>query len=93
MRVDVSAQGPEDRVAAFVVEHPELFFAITLIEALREQGAEVSFAADYETYSEYVVSMPGRESAYLTMATSCSPFEPRPPEGCTHTLTLAFELP
>jgi len=89
-RISVSAEGAQDRVTTltFAVEG---FTTLALLEALRAEGADVSFQADYESYSEYVVNAPGREPALLTSASTCSPLEERPTIECRETAILAFE--
>ena len=69
------------------------FTTLALLEALRLEGAEVSFQADYESYSEYVVSAPGRGPALLTAARVCRPPQGRAASHCHNELTLAFESP
>jgi hypothetical protein len=92
-QVSISALGSNERVTSLEFEHNDAFAVLSLLNELREQGAEVSFQADYETYSEYLVTAPSRQTASLTARTSCSPFQARPAQGCEQTLSLAFEPP
>ena len=64
--------------------------AAAVLDALRQAGAEVSFQADYESYSEYFITPRGRASALLTMNSTCVPFEPQPGVVCRNYLTLEF---
>jgi hypothetical protein len=62
------------------------------LAALRAAGAEVSFAADWEESSDYVLSAPGRESAELTSTRICRPPESRAGPSCHDELTLRLTL-
>jgi hypothetical protein len=93
VHMPIAAQGLDDRVTQMKFEHMNAFYALALLESLAAQGATVSFQADYESFSEYVVSAPGRESALLTIANSCPPLEENAGRDCGQMLTLAFELP
>jgi hypothetical protein len=64
--------------------------AVAVLDALRQAGADVSFQADYESYSEYIVTPRGRDVALLTTHTTCIPFEPQPGVVCRNYLTLKF---
>jgi hypothetical protein len=91
-QIDVSAHGPAERVSHLTFELHDLN-TLTLLDALRAQGAEVSFQADWEESSDYVVSAPGRDSAMLTSTRICRPPESRAGPSCHIELTLAFDLP
>lgn len=91
-QIGVAALGVAERVTQLGFELHQLD-TLALLEALRAQGAEVSFQADWEESSEYVVRAPGRESAILTSARVCRPPESRAGPYCHTELTLAFELP
>ena len=85
----VVAIGDSENVAALSID-TNAFHAVTLLEALRRAGADVSFQADYETYSEYIVTPPGRDAGLLTEYSTCSPLENRPAWGCRDYVTLTF---
>ncbi len=91
-QIGVSANGVAERVSHLTFEVHALN-TLTLLEALRAQGAQVSFQADWEESSDYVVSAPGRDSAMLTSTRICRPPESRAGPSCHTELTLAFELP
>jgi hypothetical protein len=85
----VVATGDSENVGVLSID-TNAFYAVTLLEALRRAGADVSFQADYETYSEYVVTPPGRDAGLLTVFSTCSPLENRPAFGCRNYVTLTF---
>lgn len=64
--------------------------ALALLNALRAAGANVDFESDYETYSEYIVTPPGRDFARLSTSATCSPFEQPPRADCRYSATLLF---
>jgi hypothetical protein len=92
-RINIAAVGNSDRVLRLEFEHNDEFTALSFLNALRAQGAEVDFQSDYETYSEYVVQAPGRTVALLTTVAHCSPFEREPGERCAQTLILTYDVP
>ena len=63
---------------------------LTMLEALRATGADVSFQGDFESYSEYVITPAGRDIALLTTNSTCIPFDPQPGEVCRNYVTLTF---
>lgn len=87
--VGISAFGDPDSVTHMTFE---LRDGTTLdhLEALRAAGAEVSFAADWEESSDYVIGAPGRDSAELTSTRICRPPESRAGPSCRIELTLRF---
>ena len=90
--VGVSAHGPDERVSQLKFE-VSAFYTQTLLEALRAEGVDVAFQADWEESSEYLITPPGREGGMLTSARVCTPPESRATQRCHNELTLAFELP
>jgi hypothetical protein len=91
-QVFVSAEGVGERVRALTFETHSIL-TLSVLDALREEGANVSFQADWEESSEYVISADGAESALLTSARVCMHSEDRTGQTCSNVLTLAFELP
>lgn len=63
---------------------------IAVLEALRQAGAQVSFQGDFETYSEFVVTPSGRDTAVMATKSICSPFDPHPEEPCRNYVTLTL---
>ncbi|HYD89689.1 MAG TPA: hypothetical protein VEA80_19565 [Vitreimonas sp.] len=90
--VGVSVFGDDDSVTLLSFEFDD-FHALDLLEALRAAGAEVSFQADYESYSEHIVTPPGREAGLLTTRRVCTPEGSRAARRCHNEaeLTFAFE--
>ena len=88
--VDVSVFGTDDAVTVLSFEYP--FTNLDLLDALRDAGAEVSFQADYETYSQYVVTPPGRATGLLTTTRTCTPDGMRPAQRCQNGAELKFAL-
>lgn len=68
--IDVAVFGDDDHVTMMTFKY-DRFNALDLLESLRREGAVVSFQADYETYSEYLVTPLGREAGLLTMRRVC----------------------
>ncbi|MGQ0533711.1 MAG: hypothetical protein ACT4OF_13620 [Caulobacteraceae bacterium] len=87
--IGVIATGEEENVTTLRID-ANAFHALALLEALRRAGAEVSLQADYETYSEYVITPPGRDTGLLTTSSTCSPLERRPARDCEYSVTLSF---
>ena len=85
----IIAIGEGEDVRTLSIE-TDSFHALALLEALRRAGAEVSFQADYESYSEYIVTPPGRDFGLLTTNSTCIPFDPQPGEVCRNYVTLTF---
>lgn len=87
--VGISAFGDREKVTHMSFELRDGATA-DYLGALRAAGAEVSFAADWEEASDYVVHVPGRDSAELTSARICRPPESRAGPSCRIELTLRF---
>lgn len=90
--VGVSLYGTDDRVTELSVEY-DAFNTLELLAALRAQGADVSFQADYESYSEYMVTPPGREAGLLTTRRPCTPENSRAAQRCHNEAMLTLEMP
>lgn len=73
-QVGVSVFGNDEKVTTLLFEYTT-FTNLDLLDALRDAGADVSFQGDYETYSEYIITRPSRETALLTMRRECAPDE------------------
>ncbi|MDZ4691208.1 hypothetical protein [Terricaulis sp.] len=86
--VDLTVEGDDAGVRSLAFGY--LFLGLDLLTAVRERGAAVSFQADYETYSEYIVSAPGREPALLTLTRRCTPPGSRARYRCENGATLTF---
>ena len=89
--IGVSVFGGDEKVTALSFEYDD-FTNLDLIDALRDAGAEVSFQADYESYSEYVVTPPGREAGLLTLSRRCTSPRSAAAQRCTDGAELKFEL-
>ena len=85
--VGISAFGDRENVTYMTFELRD-GQALEYLEALRAAGAEVSFAADWEESSDYVVSIAGRDPAELTSARMCRPPQSRAGPSCRIELTL-----
>lgn len=85
----VVALGDRATVGAFSID-TDAFHGLALLDALRAAGAEVSFQGDYESYSEYVVTPVGGDTALLTTNSTCILFETHPPGACRNYVTLTF---
>lgn len=48
------------------------------------------FQGDYESYSEYIVTPAGGDTALLTTNGTCIPFDPQPGVVCRNYVTLTF---
>lgn len=90
--VGISAHGDRENVTRMTFEIRD-GQTLAVLDALRSAGAEVSFAADWEESSDYVVSAPGRAAADLTSARICTPEGSRAARRCHSVLTLTFAPP
>lgn len=88
--VDVAVFGDDERVTMMTFKY-DRFRALDLLEGLRREGAEVSFQADYESYSEYLIAPPGREAGLLTMRRVCPPERAASMRICQDAAELTFE--
>lgn len=87
--VGISAFGDRESVTHMTFEVRD-GTTLDYLEALRAVGTDVSFAADWEESSDYVVGVPGRDSAELTSTRICRPPESRAGPSCRIELTLRF---
>jgi hypothetical protein len=91
VQIGVSVFGRDAAVTALSLEYNE-FTNLDLLDALADAGANVSFQADYESYSEYVITPPGREAGLLTMKRICTPEGSRAAQRCHNEAELTFEI-
>lgn len=89
-QIGVSVFGADERVTMLSFDYAG-FNALDLLEGLRVAGAEVSFQSDYETYSEYIVTPPGRAAGMLIMRRTCAPEEAVSARHCQDSAELTFE--
>lgn len=87
--IGVSVFGNDSAVTSLSFEYYE-FTNLDLLDALRDAGANVSFQADYESYSEYVITSPGRETGLLTLKIICTPESSRAGRRCHNEADLTF---
>lgn len=88
-QIGVSVFGDDDHVTMLSIEYHE-FHNLDLLEAIAAEGAEVSFQADYESYSEYIVTPPGRRAGLLTVSRACTSPQSAAAERCTNRAALTF---
>ena len=91
VQIGVSVFGGDENVTALSFEYDE-FTNLDLLDALGDAGANVSFQSDYESYSEYIVTPPGREAGLLTLSRSCTSERSAAAQRCHNTAELKFEL-
>ena len=89
-QIGVSVFGTDERVTMLSFEYAG-FSSLELLEGLRVAGATVSFQSDYETYSEYIVTPPGRATGVLTMRRTCTPERAALAQRCQDSAELTFE--
>jgi len=90
-QIGVSVFGGDDQVTAVSFDYDE-FSNLDLLDALRDTGAEVSFQSDYESYSEYIITPPGREPGLLTLSRRCTSPNSAAAQRCSNGAELKFEL-
>ncbi|MCX7356644.1 MAG: hypothetical protein NT015_00605 [Alphaproteobacteria bacterium] len=90
-QIGVSVFGGDESVTALSFEYDE-FTNLDLLDALRDAGANVAFQSDYETYSEYVVTPPGRESGLLVLSRRCTSENSAAAQHCQNGAELKFRL-
>lgn len=90
VQIGVSVFGGDDAVTALSLEYNE-FTHLDLLDALADAGASVSFQADYESYSEYLITPPGREPGLLTLKVVCTPEGARAARRCHNEAELGFD--
>jgi hypothetical protein len=88
-QIGASVFGDDRRVTMLSLEYNE-FHNLDLLEALRAEGAEVSFQADYESYSEYIVTPPGRQAGLLTVRRTCTSSRSAAGQRCINSAELTF---
>jgi len=91
VNVGVSVFGNDDSVTMLSFEY-HTFQTLDLLAALRAAGAEVSFQADYESYSEYIVTPQGRAPGLLTTRRVCTPEGSRAAPRCHNEAELTFAI-
>jgi hypothetical protein len=89
-QIGVSVFGTDERATMLSLEYDE-FHNFDLIEALRAEGAEVSFQADYESYSEYIVTPPARQTGLLTVHRRCTSPQSAAAQRCHNEAELTFD--
>lgn len=87
--LNIVATGDAAYVTALSID-TDAVNGVAVLEALRQAGAEVSFQGDFETYSEFVVTPSGRDTAVVATKSICSPFDPHPEEPCRNYVTLTL---
>jgi hypothetical protein len=87
--IGVVATGDATYVTALSID-TNTVNGLTMLEALRATGADVSFQGDFESYSEYVLTPAGRDIVLLTTNSTCIPFDPHPDEPCRNYVTLTL---
>jgi len=90
-QVGASVFGNDEKVTALSFEY-STFTNLDVLDALRDAGADVSFQADYETYSEYVIRPPDREPGLLTLSRTCTSPRSAAAQRCTNGAEIKFEL-
>jgi hypothetical protein len=88
-QIGVSVFGGDRRVTMLSMEYHE-FHNLDLLEALAAEGAQVSFQADYESHSEYIITPPGREAGLLTMRRVCTSPRSAAAQRCHNEAELTF---
>jgi hypothetical protein len=88
-QIGASVFGADDHVTMLSLEY-NTFHNLDLIEALAAEGAQVSFRADYESYSEYIVTPPGRQAGLLTMRRTCTSLNSAAAQRCRNNAELTF---
>jgi hypothetical protein len=88
-QIGVSVFGDDDHVTMLSMEYRE-FHNLDLLEALAAEGAQVTFRADYESYSEYIVTAPGREAGLLTVRRICTSPRSAAAQRCHNEAELTF---
>lgn len=91
-QVSVSVFGNDAKVTTLSFSY-SAFTNLDVLDALRDAGVDVSFQADYETYSEYIITAPRREPALLAMRRTCTPDNMASMRRCENGADVTFELP
>lgn len=89
--VGVSAFGGDTHVTSLSLDLPLAVAPRDVLDAIRAAGAEVSFQADFETYSEYWIAPPGRDGATLSSHRICTSPRSAVAPRCHDELMLTFE--
>lgn len=90
--VEVSVFGNDDKVTMITFGYSG-FTNLDVLDALRDAGVGVSFQADYDTYSEYLITLPGREPALLALRNSCTPDNMASARRCETSAEIEFGEP
>lgn len=90
--VGVSVFGNDEKVTMLTFTYTN-YTNLDVLDALRDAGADVNFQSDYETYSEYIVTPPGREPALLTTRRTCTPDNAASARRCENGAEVTFEIP
>jgi hypothetical protein len=88
--IGASVFGGDRRVTMLSLQYDE-FHNLDLLEALAAEGAQVSFQADYESYSEYIITPPGREAGLLTLRRICTSPQSAAAQRCHNEAELTFD--
>ncbi len=86
-QIGISVFGNDDAVTALSFEYDE-FTNLDFLDALRDAGVAVSFQADHEMYSEYIVTSPEREAGVLTLHQRCTSPHSAARQRCTNVAEL-----
>ena len=90
---DVRIEGSHEHARRFSVDVNDAVETEALLDALRGEGAEVSFSGDDETAMFYYVTLPGRETAQLEARRTCTPYGSRAARHCRSIMSWNFEAP
>ena len=90
-QIGVSVFGNDSAVTMLSFEYDE-FHNLDLLNALHAEGAEVSFQADYESYSEYVITPPERQPGLLTLRRVCTSEHSAVARRCHNEAELTFSI-
>lgn len=88
-QIGVSVFGGDLRVTMLSLEY-SAFHNLDLLEALAAEGAQVSFQTDYESYSEYIITPPGREAGLITVRRLCTSPQSAASQRCHNEAELTF---
>lgn len=89
--VGVSVFGNDETVTMLSFTYSN-YTNLDVLDALRDVGADVSFQADYESYSEYIVTPPERAPGLLVLSRQCTSARSAAAQRCTNSAEMKFEL-
>ena len=89
--VSVSVLGGDTNVTRLSFTLPVAVTSLEVLGAIRRTGAEVSFQADFESYSEYWIAPAGRDAATLSSHRICTSPYSAARQRCHDELVLTFE--